>query len=48
MEKDAVIKVLQQRSKWEQSKLEKQGLRPARSVPTINTVTNIPECKGEL
>ncbi|XP_072246241.1 angiomotin-like 2a [Leuresthes tenuis] len=47
MEKDAVIKVLQQRSKWEQSKLEKQGLRPARSVPTINTVTNSTECKGK-
>ncbi|XP_069006970.1 angiomotin-like 2a isoform X1 [Embiotoca jacksoni] len=39
LEKDVVIKVLQQRSRWEQSKLEKQGLRPARSVPSINTVT---------
>lgn len=37
LEKDAVIKVLQQRSRWEQGKL---GLRPARSVPSINTATN--------
>ncbi|KAM4628629.1 angiomotin-like 2a [Polymixia lowei] len=38
LEKDAVIKVLQHRSKWEQGKLERQqGLRPARSVPSINT-----------
>lgn len=35
LEKDAVIKVLHQRSK-----LEQQGLRPARSVPSINTVTS--------
>ncbi|CAG5861850.1 unnamed protein product [Menidia menidia] len=47
LEKDAVIKVLQQRSKWEQSSLEKQGLRPARSVPTINTVAKSIECKGK-
>ncbi|XP_068176183.1 angiomotin-like 2a [Antennarius striatus] len=39
LEKDAVIKVLQQRSKWEQGNLEKQGLRLARSVPSINTVS---------
>ncbi|CAN9500288.1 unnamed protein product [Ophioblennius macclurei] len=31
LEKDAIIKVLQQRSRWE------QGLRPARSVSTIHT-----------
>ncbi|XP_041862796.1 angiomotin-like 2a isoform X2 [Melanotaenia boesemani] len=47
LEKDAVIKVLQQRSQWEQGKLEKQGLRPARSVPTINTVSSSAECKGK-
>uniref|UniRef100_A0A668A5S7 Angiomotin like 2a n=1 Tax=Myripristis murdjan TaxID=586833 RepID=A0A668A5S7_9TELE len=40
LEKDAVIKVLQQRSRWEQGKLEKQGLRQARSVPSINTVAS--------
>ncbi|XP_071373675.1 angiomotin-like 2a isoform X2 [Centroberyx affinis] len=40
LEKDAVIKVLQQRSRWEQGKLEKQGLRLARSVPSINTVAS--------
>ena len=33
LEKDAVIKVLAQRSRREQ-----QGLRPARSVPSINTI----------
>uniref|UniRef100_A0A3Q4AW16 Angiomotin C-terminal domain-containing protein n=1 Tax=Mola mola TaxID=94237 RepID=A0A3Q4AW16_MOLML len=44
LEKDAVIKVLQQRSRWEQGKLERQGLRLARSVPSISTV----ESKGEL
>ena len=47
LEKDAVIKVLQQRSRWEQGKLEKQGLRLARSVPSINTVSSSTECKGE-
>ncbi|XP_029938377.1 angiomotin-like 2a [Salarias fasciatus] len=47
LEKDAVIKVLQQRSKWEQGKLEKQGLRPARSVPSINTVTGSKETKAK-
>ncbi|XP_028260250.1 angiomotin-like 2a isoform X2 [Parambassis ranga] len=45
LEKDAVIKVLQQRSRWEQGKL---GLRPARSVPSINTATNSStESKGK-
>lgn len=44
LEKDAVIKVLQQRSRWEQGKLERQGLRLARSVPSISTA----ESKGEL
>lgn len=43
-----MIKVLQQRSRWEQGKLEKQGLRLARSVPSINTVTSSTESKGEL
>ncbi|XP_041790924.1 angiomotin-like 2a isoform X2 [Chelmon rostratus] len=46
LEKDAVIKVLQQRSRWEQGKLEKQGLRLARSVPSINTVAGSTESKG--
>ncbi|KAM3619907.1 uncharacterized protein V6R79_015664 [Siganus canaliculatus] len=43
LEKDAVIKVLQQRSRCEQGKLEKQGLRLARSVPSINTVSSSTE-----
>ncbi|KAM6938538.1 angiomotin-like 2a isoform 1-T1 [Lycodopsis pacificus] len=47
LEKDAVIKVIQQRSRWEQGKLEKQGLRLARSVPSINTVTSSVESKGK-
>ncbi|XP_040896600.1 angiomotin-like 2a isoform X2 [Toxotes jaculatrix] len=47
LEKDAVIKVLQQRSRWEQGKLEKQGLRPARSVPSINTVSSSTQSKGK-
>ncbi len=47
LEKDAVIKVLQQRSRLEQGKLEKQGLRLARSSPSINTVTSSTDCKGE-
>uniref|UniRef100_A0A8D2ZHW6 Angiomotin like 2a n=1 Tax=Scophthalmus maximus TaxID=52904 RepID=A0A8D2ZHW6_SCOMX len=38
LEKDAVIKVLQQRSRWEQGRL-----RLARSVPSINTVSNASE-----
>ncbi|XP_041647743.1 angiomotin-like 2a isoform X2 [Cheilinus undulatus] len=42
LEKDAVIKVLQQRSKWEQGKL-----RLARSVPSINTATSSTETKGK-
>lgn len=46
LEKDAVIKVLQQRSRWEQGKLEKQSLRPARSVPSINTVTGSTDGKA--
>uniref|UniRef100_A0A667ZUJ4 Angiomotin like 2a n=1 Tax=Myripristis murdjan TaxID=586833 RepID=A0A667ZUJ4_9TELE len=48
LEKDAVIKVLQQRSRWEQGKLEKQGLRQARSVPSINTVaSSTADCSTE-
>ncbi|XP_034439080.1 angiomotin-like 2a isoform X1 [Hippoglossus hippoglossus] len=47
LEKDAVIKVLQQRSKSEQGKLERQGLRLARSVPSINTVSSSTETKGK-
>ncbi|XP_070817178.1 angiomotin-like 2a isoform X2 [Chaetodon trifascialis] len=46
LEKDAVIKVLQQRSRWEQGKLEKQGLRLARSVPSINTAASSTDSKG--
>ncbi|XP_051568952.1 angiomotin-like 2a [Myxocyprinus asiaticus] len=38
LEKDAIIKVLQHRSRREQGRPEQQGLRPARSVPSINTV----------
>uniref|UniRef100_A0A3B4B1E1 Angiomotin C-terminal domain-containing protein n=1 Tax=Periophthalmus magnuspinnatus TaxID=409849 RepID=A0A3B4B1E1_9GOBI len=47
LEKDAVIKVLHQRSKLEQGRLEKQGLRLARSVPSINTVSSSTEIKGQ-
>lgn len=47
LEKDAVIKVLQQRSRWEQGKLEKQGLRLTRSVPSINTAVGSTESKGK-
>ncbi|XP_047231731.1 angiomotin-like 2a [Girardinichthys multiradiatus] len=47
LEKDGVINVLQQRSRWEQGQLENQGLRPARSVPTINTVTCSTLSKGK-
>ncbi|XP_043098051.1 angiomotin-like 2a [Puntigrus tetrazona] len=39
LEKDAIIKVMQQRSRREQGRPESQGLRPARSVPSINTVS---------
>ncbi|XP_014326267.1 angiomotin-like protein 2 [Xiphophorus maculatus] len=39
LEKDAVIKVLQQRSRWEQGRQQNQALRQARSVPSINTLT---------
>ncbi|XP_077391648.1 angiomotin-like 2a isoform X2 [Festucalex cinctus] len=47
LEKDAMIKVLQQRSKWEQCKLEKQGLRLTRSVPSIATAAVGTETKGK-
>lgn len=47
LEKDAVIKVFQQRSRWEQGKLERQGLRLARSVPSINTASGSTETKGK-
>ncbi|TDH08043.1 hypothetical protein EPR50_G00093680 [Perca flavescens] len=47
LEKDAVIKVIQQRSRWEQGRLERQGLRLARSVPSINTVASSTESKGK-
>ncbi|XP_060886517.1 angiomotin-like 2a isoform X2 [Labrus mixtus] len=42
LEKDAVIKVLQQRSRWEQGRL-----RLARSVPSIHTVAGSTESKGK-
>ncbi|XP_077463580.1 angiomotin-like 2a [Stigmatopora argus] len=45
LEKDAMIKVLQQRSRWEQSNLEKQGLRSTRSVPSIATATGSAQTK---
>ncbi|XP_059416392.1 angiomotin-like 2a [Carassius carassius] len=38
LEKDAIIKVMQQRSRREQGRPESKGLRPAQSVPSINTV----------
>ncbi|XP_014038269.2 angiomotin-like 2a isoform X1 [Salmo salar] len=37
LEKNAVIRVLQQRSGREQNRLVQQALRPARSVPSIST-----------
>ncbi|XP_041701144.2 angiomotin-like 2a [Coregonus clupeaformis] len=40
LEKDAVIRVLQQRSQREQIRLEQQALRPARSVPSVSTEAN--------
>ncbi|XP_017335729.2 angiomotin-like 2a [Ictalurus punctatus] len=39
LEKDAMIKVLQERSLREQNRPELTGLRPARSVPSISTIT---------
>ncbi|KAM9796402.1 angiomotin-like 2a [Syngnathus typhle] len=42
LEKDAMIKVLQQRSRWEQS-----NLRPAASVPSIATASGSTETKGK-
>ncbi|XP_069752602.1 angiomotin-like 2a [Narcine bancroftii] len=35
LEKDAIIKVLQQRSRRDQARVEQPALRPARSVPSI-------------
>lgn len=45
-----MIKVLQERSRREQARPELAGLRPARSVPSINTVTTttIAQSKGEM
>ncbi|MBN3295566.1 AMOL2 protein, partial [Amia calva] len=40
LEKDAVIKVLQHRSRRDQSKGEQQGLRPAKSVPSITAAAS--------
>ncbi|XP_038617863.1 angiomotin-like protein 1 isoform X1 [Tachyglossus aculeatus] len=39
IEKDAMIKVLQQRSRRDPGKTDASGLRPARSVPSIAAVT---------
>ncbi|KAK5930132.1 hypothetical protein CgunFtcFv8_026396 [Champsocephalus gunnari] len=47
LEKDAVIKVIQQRSRWEQGQLERQGLHLTRSVPSVNNVTGSTESKGK-
>ncbi|KPP60770.1 angiomotin-like protein 1-like [Scleropages formosus] len=41
IEKDAMIKVLQQRSRKEQGKAEPTPLRPARSVPSISVATSL-------
>ncbi|MFT7803227.1 angiomotin-like protein 1 [Arapaima gigas] len=41
IEKDAMIKVLQQRSRKEQGKAESAPLRPARSVPSISVATSL-------
>eukprot|EP00061_Rhincodon_typus_P014986 g42404.t1 len=41
LEKDAIIKVLQQRSRREQVKAEQPALRPARSVPSITLATGV-------
>ncbi|KAK5869269.1 hypothetical protein PBY51_024001 [Eleginops maclovinus] len=47
LEKDAVIKVIQQRSSWEQGQLERQGLRLTRSVPSINNLTSSTAINGK-
>ncbi|XP_062853303.1 angiomotin-like 2a [Trichomycterus rosablanca] len=41
LEKDAMIKVLQERSRKEQARQELAGLRPARSVPSICTAATM-------
>ncbi|XP_018586979.1 angiomotin-like 2a [Scleropages formosus] len=45
LEKDAVINVLQQRSRRDQGRSEVQGMRPARSVPSIASATPPPSGK---
>ncbi|XP_027002997.2 angiomotin-like 2a [Tachysurus fulvidraco] len=49
LEKDAMIKVLQERSRREQARPEVACLRPARSVPSINTIatTTTSQPKGK-
>ncbi|XP_076871238.1 angiomotin-like 2a [Brachyhypopomus gauderio] len=47
LEKDAVIKVLQQRSRREQGHQELVSLRPARSVPSISTASATTQPKGK-
>ncbi|XP_042195108.1 angiomotin-like 2a [Callorhinchus milii] len=41
LEKDAIIKVLQQRSKRDQTKMEQPRLRPAKSVPSITVASGM-------
>ncbi|XP_067833770.1 angiomotin-like 2a [Heptranchias perlo] len=41
LEKDAIIKVLQQRSRRDQAKHEQPALRPARSVPSITLAAGV-------
>ncbi|XP_026863506.2 angiomotin-like 2a [Electrophorus electricus] len=47
LEKDAVIKVLQQRSRKEQGRPEPVRLRPARSVPSISAASVVVRPKGK-
>ncbi|KAJ7993394.1 hypothetical protein DPEC_G00271960 [Dallia pectoralis] len=41
LEKDAVIRLLQQRSRREQNRLEQQALRPARSFPSVSATASV-------
>ncbi|KAF3835749.1 hypothetical protein F7725_028307 [Dissostichus mawsoni] len=44
---DLPSSIIQQRSRWEQGQLERQGLRLTRSVPSINNLTSSTESKGK-
>ncbi|NXU32395.1 AMOL2 protein, partial [Thalassarche chlororhynchos] len=46
LEKDAVIKVLQQRSRRDPSKALQGSLRPAKSVPSVFTASAVPSWPG--